>query len=175
MERHAPKTVAPPANPLGVARDMRRLKADSSASAAELAEFMKQFRGKRPQEVLGLVAQSGLVRATGLATVATVALMAAFTVIPYAWAKAFPPATKPAKAAAATDSTDAAATPAAGPASTSAQTTPAGDGGAAVTDAEQPDVSPETMERLGIGETKETDPSYNPLEESADDLLNDIK
>ena len=44
----------------GVSAEMRQLKADTSESLGELQEFLKQTRGKSPQEVLGIVTNSGL-------------------------------------------------------------------------------------------------------------------
>ena len=170
MDHKSNKTEAP-AHAIGLGRDIRRMKADSADTAAELTEFLRQFRGKRPQEVLGLVAQSGLVRATGLATVATVVLMAVFTIVPFVWGKAFPEQAKVAEKPAAADSTSANQPPAENTAANAAASAT----GAAAADPNKPVESEEVAEMLGVGETVESDPASNPLEESADDLLNDIK
>jgi cytoskeletal protein RodZ len=159
--------------PRGLARDLHRAREGTKASAEELREFVRQFRGKNPQEMLGLVAGSGLVRSTILATVLTVGFMAVFTIWPYltyepkATAKANKPAAAPSPAPAPTASTPAA--PAA--AATADAAKPAAPPTAATGTPKQPDV----LQRLGIGETKASDPKKNPLEAGADDLLKDLK
>lgn len=67
----------------GFMHEMKNLRDNSAASAGELREFMKEFKGKSPQEMLGVLAQSGLVKCTAIATLGTLALLAAFTVGPY--------------------------------------------------------------------------------------------
>ena len=67
----------------GVAGDLRRLKSDGVASAAELREFLGNLKGRSPEDVMGAVAQSNLVRSIGLATVGCLGLMAVLTIIPY--------------------------------------------------------------------------------------------
>ena len=52
----------------GIARDLDRLKSDAGATAAEIREFLGQMRGRSPQEMIGLVAESGLTRSMFLAT-----------------------------------------------------------------------------------------------------------
>jgi hypothetical protein len=176
-----PNKLNRPAEPgvprMGIGRDVRRLKADGADAAAELREFVHQLRGKPPQEVLGLVAQSGLIRATALATVGTLVLVAILTVVPYAMAKAFPEKPKAAPAAtaeAASDAQSAEAGAADGQTATSpaaGQTgTPAAPGAPPLT-AEQGE---DLLDALGEGETRESDPTVNPLEESADDLLDEL-
>lgn len=169
--------------PAPMGRKLRRLGADVAASSDELREFLQQFRGKSPQEVLGLVAQSGLVRATCTAAVGCVILVAVFTVLPYAWGRAFgrtvssrsareaaasgvkePPAAAP---------TDAASGP---PAANQDAPAVAADTPATNHDAvgQPPPESEAILERLNI-DTKAADPDVNPLEDSADDLLDDLK
>jgi hypothetical protein len=144
-------------------RDFRNLQKNGSLTAAELKEFVEQMRGRRPQEVLGLVAHSGLAQGIAAATVMVVFLVALGTVVPYALGKAFPepvaakpqPAEQPAEtpekpAEQPATSTEAAATPAAQP-----------------TPNELPDL-------LGEGEVRTSDAKTNPLEGKVDDLLNEI-
>jgi hypothetical protein len=63
------------------------LRANAAASAGELREFLERTRGKNPQEVLGLVAQSGLTWALLQATIGCVALLAVLTFVPFVWSK----------------------------------------------------------------------------------------
>jgi hypothetical protein len=145
--------------------EFRNLKENGSASAAELAEFMAQLRGKRPQEVLGLVAQSGLTRGMASATVAVLVVLAVFTVLPYAWGKISPEKAKvavekPAEKAEVVKP-PAAATPKAAPKEE------------AVAPAKPSQA--EIMQKLGVGEAKKSDPLINPLENRTDDLLKDLK
>jgi hypothetical protein len=144
--------------------EFRNLKENGSASAAELAEFLVQLRGKRPQEVLGLVAQSGLTRGMVTATVMVGAILAVFTVTPYAWSKMFPGKAQVAEKQAAQPA--AAKTPAEAPAS-APEAAPAAP-------AEKPSQQ-EIMQKLGVGEAKPSDPLSNPLENRTDDLLKDLK
>jgi len=157
----------PAARGRGIVRDVRRIQAGSAATADELREFIRHFKGKSPQEVLGVVAQSGLTRAVTAATIGCVVLLAIFTAGPYAWGKLFAGAPKPAAAA-----PKKAAQPTAGATTTvdGASTTAAGP--AAATDSA---AGEELLDRLGEGESKTTDSDKNPLEETADDLLRDLK
>jgi predicted flap endonuclease-1-like 5' DNA nuclease len=160
--------------PRGLKGDIHLARNGAKATAAELREFVREFRGRSPQEMLGLVAGSNLVQATILATVITVIFMAAFTVGPYFYKKANPVAAKPAKAPAAaapapapTASATAAAPVAATTAATAAAPLPVATGTGPAT--------PDVLNTLGIGETKVSDPKKNPLEAGGDDLLKDLK
>jgi hypothetical protein len=174
-----PNKLNRPAEPvvprMGIGRDVRRLKADGADAAAELREFVHQLRGKPPQEVLGLVAQSGLIRATALATVGTMVLVAILTVVPYAMAKAFPEKPKSAPAAAAAEAASDAQPAVDGQTAT---TPPPGAGQAGTPAAPGAPITAEQgedlLDALGEGETRESDPTVNPLEESADDLLDEL-
>lgn len=184
-----------------VGRKLRRLGADVAASGDELREFLQQFRGKSPQEVLGLVASSGLVRATCMAAAGCVVLVAVFTVLPYAWGRAFGRAGSSAAADATKDrssavppggasSSDGGGQRGAGEAgSTQAGSTQAGSAragaaagsatGAAgeVLDAAgqpPPPGSEAILDKLNI-DAEPVDPGVNPLEDATDDLLDDLK
>lgn len=67
----------------GLAGEMRQLKEDGAASAAELREFLSQLKDRSPEEVMGAVAQSGLVHSTLLATGGCIVLLVVCTIIPY--------------------------------------------------------------------------------------------
>jgi hypothetical protein len=63
--------------------DLRELRMNSTATVQELKEFLGQLRGKSPQEMLGLVASSQLVKATFISTFLVAAFIFIFTAIPY--------------------------------------------------------------------------------------------
>jgi hypothetical protein len=164
-------TNPPKLPPRGLRGDIQRAREGASASAEELREFVNQLSGRSPQEALGVIAASDLVRATVLATVITVVGIAAFTVGPYFWNKAQSPKESPVAA------------PAAAPASTAkpAPTTVAGPAGSLPPGGLPPAGLPpagsapaDPLSRLGVNETKPADPKSNPLENSKDDLLKDI-
>lgn len=142
------------------------------ATAAEVNEFLQRLKGKNPQEVLGIAAESGLVRAVIQATVGTLVLLVVFTVVPYTLSKQAP--AKKAAAPAKVEPAEQAAKPA-NAAPTPAPASPAAPV-AAVPGAEpqQPPVSEKALEKLGTTETKQSSPKVNPLEKSADDLLKDL-
>lgn len=154
---------------IGLPRDLRVLKESGAASAGELREFIQQLRGRRPQEVLGLVAQSGLAQACFVSSLGTLVLLAILTAGPYAWGKMFPRPVKAPAAAAAAAPAPTQPQPAAqgGSAATGAETAPAGDN-------TPPPGTEKAMQEMGIGETKITDPRSNPLEDKGDDLLKDL-
>lgn len=176
--------------PRGLARDIERIKVGGTATAAELREFIGSLKGKRPQEVMGAVTGSGLVQCTTLATIITTLFLALFTVGPYVWNKLNPVA-KTAQAAPAAATTAQPTAPAsAQPAATQPEknTAPAKNdapptkgetakSGAPPIDPLEPSAAnkQKALEKLGIGETKASDPKKNPLENSADDLLKDLK
>ena len=148
--------------------EFSRLRNDGSATADELREFIGQLQGRSPQEVLGIVAKSGLIKGIILATIGFAVLMVVFTVIPYAMSQGSDSdkavtVTQPAKPAADAKADDtAAANPnAAGEATPVAAATPTDSG------------SPDLKKRLGIDETKIADPNSNPLDK-LDNLLDGI-
>ncbi len=68
---------------VSVRRDFKNLKRNSSATAGDLREFMREMRGKSPREMLGAIAQSTLVTSTIVSTVAIFILLVVLTVVPY--------------------------------------------------------------------------------------------
>ena len=167
----------------GLAGDIERFKVGASGTADELREFVSQLKGRRPDEMLGMVAGSNLVQATIQATIATFLVLVVFTVGPYGWSKIFPPAPKVAKVAEPAATTSAPPAASAATASAPAASDPAVSAPAVVSNAPPTEVPGEpsaaskkaALEKMGIGETKATDPKRNPLENSADDLLKDLK
>ena len=156
----------------GVARDVKRLKSDGAATVAELREFLGQMQGKSPQEVLGMVAKSGLTRSIGLATLLFVVLLVALTVIPYALDRRVAGASAPAADKGAAAKQEAAgpreSKPAEGPAGTPSAMR-AGDSKVAQPKGDR------ALDALGIGETRVADPDKNPLEDKLDGLLDGVE
>jgi hypothetical protein len=135
-------------------KDLRNLKTNGSASLAELQAFLGTLRGRSPQEVIGIVSTSLLVQSLVISTVATIGILAVFTVLPYLIYG--PPKTQTAAAKApAAAPADEGKTPAA----SSSNEAPA------ATDPTKPDVAKATK-ALGLDDTKTADPNKNPLESS---------
>ena len=155
----------------GIARDLGRLKSDGAATVAELREFLGRMRGRSPQEMLGLVAESGLTRSMLLATFLFVLLLAALTVIPYALKDRSADASAPvAEEKAVTED----AAQAVGPETAEEPGEPAA--AAPVADTEDRRTDPErAVDAMGIGETRVADPKENPLEHKLDKLLDGIE
>jgi cytoskeletal protein RodZ len=157
----------------GAYEKYRVLSTDGVAAAGELREFIGRMRGKSTQEVLGVIAQSGLVRSIGISTLCFVVLIAVFTVGPYLLkSKEATASAKPASG-----SNLPAASEAAAPATTPA---PAGDTAATAADGSR---SPSPTDAaaaaaaaaMGLDETKQAPPNENPLEKNLDNLLDGVK
>lgn len=161
-----------------VGGEFRNLKTNGSATLQELRQFLEQMRGKSPREMLGALAESGLVRATIQATIGCIALMALFTAGPY-----FLKGRNGAPQAAASTKTKSAETPStAAPsdtnseASTAATTTSSKSGAAPPLENPPPPVDIErAAKKQGVGDTKHADPKSNPLEKELDNLLDKAK
>jgi hypothetical protein len=155
----------------GVVRDLKRLKSDSTATVAELREFLGQMRGKSPQEMVGLVAKSGLVWSTCLATLLFAVLLIGLTVpfVKKGGQDTAGPATTQNSAASDEDTAKPGdSEPTEEPAETASK--------APTTDADGNEVDPErAVDAMGIGETKTADPDENPLEDKLDKLLDGIE
>ena len=152
--------------PSGVAGDLHRLKTDGGASAAELREFLSHLKGRTPQEVLGVVAESDLVRSILTATVGCFVLLVVLTVVPYALkSRSTGVGEKPAAAAVAQPDDEASA---------AAAETSAGTSDQAVAASSEPDLE-RAAEAMGIGGTAEADPNVNPLDSKLDKLLDGIE
>jgi hypothetical protein len=145
----------------GAAAKAQQLRGHSSATAAELREFLGQLKGRSPQEVMGIVAQSSLFRGITTATIACGVLMLVFTIGPYiiyggpsararqnAVAVTVQPATNDTPAKQSTDT--------------------------APNDPVKPDLA-KAAQAMGIGETAEAAPDKNPLDSKLDNLLDGIE
>lgn len=141
----------------GLKGDVERIKTNSSATAEELRAFVAGLKGRSPQEVLGIVSETGLFMGVAQATVGCVVLVAALTVLPWAFAGEQPE--KPETAAAAP------AEPAA-----SAATSPGATG--AETAATPGTVDPAAaIKAMGEDEVKPAEAPTDPLDNSLNNLL----
>jgi len=156
----------------GIARDLGRLKSDGGATVAELREFLGEMRGRSPQEMLGLVAESGLTRSMFLATFLFVLLLAALTVGPYVLSSLSADASAPVAEEKVVEEED--NPQAVGPETTEEPARPAA--AAPVVDADDTKTDPErAVDAMGIGETRVANPNENPLEDKLDKLLDGIE
>jgi hypothetical protein len=142
----------------GLKGDVERLKVNSTATAEELRAFVAGLKGRSPQEVLGIVSETGLFRGVAQATVGCIVLVAALTVLPWAFAEE-----QPEKAA------ETAATATAEPAASGAET-PAATG--TETAATPGQVDPAAAIRaMGEDEVKPANAAVDPLDNSLNNLL----
>ena len=144
-------------------RELRNLGANTQATAAELKAFLAELKGRSPQEMLGIVAASRLVRALVFSSILVLALILVFTIVPYLMGDQETTATAEAEVAqpAQTPAPDATPTQAEKPipANTEASDTPT-----------QPDISP-----LGVNEEKTAPANVNPLESDNDNFLDGLE
>ncbi len=159
----------PPISSPGIAGQVSRLKHHSGATAAEMRQFLAQMRDKSPREVLGVIAQSGLVQATTLAFAGSIVLLLVMTLVPAMFGDK--PADKAAAKPAVATPAPAASTPTADDKAKTDTTTAAKDAGAKPATSDKDNVA----KKLGINETKTADPKKNPLDNTGDDLFKDIK
>ena len=152
--------------PQGMFKDVKRLRSDGTASVEELRAFLGELKGRSPQEMLGIMAESGLVRGMVSATIATVALLFVFTIGPWAYGElAGEPeqvktATRPAPAASA--AAKAPVDPATQAASAAASVGDPGSTPPATVPAGQPDLGAATK-AMGISEAKTGEPNLDSL------------
>lgn len=148
-----------PATPLASTKaDFRQVRENGGATVDELRAFLKQLKGRSPQEMLGIVAASQLVRAIGVSTAVVVAGLIVFTAIPYAMGGDEEPTQ---------EATTQPPVPQKAPAQPSPTSTPSKpDGGTVPENA--------NLGKLGVDETKEAPPNVNPLEEKKDGFLDGL-
>ena len=141
----------------GLRGDVERLKTNSAATAEELREFVSGLKGRSPQEVLGIVSETGLFNGVAQATIGCVVLLAALTVIPWTLADE-PKETETAEAAA-----PAAEQPAETEAAPATGTETAATGG---------EVNPAAaIKAMGEDEVKPADATTDPLDNTLNNLL----
>ena len=126
--------------------DLRELRDNSRATVGEIQAFLRELKGKGPQEMLGVVAQSGLFRSLVLSTLLVVGGILLFTAIPYFMGGE---EKKPAPVEASVE-TPKPAEPTAEPA-------------------------PDPLSKLGVGEELSAPPDTNPLEDKGDDFLKELE
>jgi pyruvate/2-oxoglutarate dehydrogenase complex dihydrolipoamide acyltransferase (E2) component len=162
-EREVASVAAPS---VGTLRDIQQLRAGTAVSIAELRDFLAQLKGRRPQEVIGIVSASLLVQSLSLASLLVVAVLVIFTLGPYLLYGPPQPKQATQKKSPAAVASDAAVAPpspvpAAEPAANSA--TPA-----------TPNLE-RASRVMGLDEAKPADPQKNPLDSpNLDKLLDGI-
>jgi hypothetical protein len=162
----APGGVQPMAN---LGRDFKNLSRNVSATAGELRQFLGQMKGKSPKEMLGLVAQSTLFKGLQQSVILFAGLILLFTVIPFT-VGLFAPEEE--KQTATEASAPATAEDAPGP--QDGTTSPSEDGTIQTPLGETATGNP-VIDTLGIGETKEAPTKVNPLDDTGDDLFDELK
>jgi hypothetical protein len=159
-------TAPTPAPMASLARDVKSLKRNSAAVTAELNQFMREMRGKSPREMLGAVARSSLVRSGFTAGVLLTIILFSATIIPFATrgaAESSQQSEAPQPAATANTNAPTTAPTPASTLNTNASAMPPGNDKQKLAD------------KLGIGETKQGQPSEpNPFE-TTDDLLQELE
>ena len=138
--------------------DLRELRQNSQATVKEIQQFLRELKGKSPQEMLGVVASSNLFKSLILATLLVAGGLLLFTAIPYYMAEEEAPVAEstPQPAAQPTAPT---------PAEANTEPTP------------EPTTEPtaEASDTLGIGEELTAPPEVNPLDTSNDDFLKELE
>lgn len=138
--------------------DLRELKTNSSATVQELQQFLRELRGKSPQEMLGVVASSQLMRATILAFVLVTAVIFVLTAFPYFFGDE--PAAEPEpESRPAVSATPVPVTPINEPQSRPLET----------------QETPGPLAPLGVNEKLPAAPNENPLEDKGEDFLKDLE
>ncbi len=160
---------------MGPVRELNELRAGSAASLAELREFLAKLKGRKPQEVIGIVSASLLVQSMVMAFAAVVGLLVLFTLGPYLIYG--PPQSKKTDAVKAVTSASNVGLPDAAP-ETSADAASANSESPSLPDnkaaSSEPDLK-KGSEVMGLDETKQADPKKNPLDSpDLDKLLDGI-
>ena len=154
MKGQSKKTDASRESMASTKADLRELKTNSNATVQELQEFLRQLRGKSPQEMLGVVASSQLFRATILSNILVTGTIFALTAFPYFLGEEPTPAPESVTEA------------------ISAPPTPA----SSVTDPKPTDPEkPVNLAPLGVNDQLPAPPNTNPLEDKGDNFLKDLE
>lgn len=152
--------------PRGVFKDVKRLQTDGNASVEELREFLAELKGKSPQEMLGIVAESGLVKGMVTATIGMVAVLFVFTIGPWAYnelaGEPVQPQATAQPAAAQNSSPQVPVDPATQAAAAAAAVGNPGAQASSAAPASQADLGAATK-ALGIGEAKSGEPNLDAL------------
>ena len=132
--------------------DLRELRDNSRATVHEIQSFLRELKGKSPQEMLGVVAQSGLFRSLVLSTALVAGGILLFTAIPYFMGGEEKPALVAENPA-----------PVEAPVETPKPVETA------------PEPAPDPLSKLGVGEELSAPPNTNPLDDKGDDFLKDLE
>ena len=146
----------------GAMQDYQSLRENTTASVGELREFLGRLKGRSPQEVMGIVAQSSLVRGISIATAGTLILLCAFTIGPWALADE-QQAEQTAQNDQPTEENQ-----------NDQQPAVAADQSASDSDTNKPDVE-RAAAAMGIDKTETAPPDRNPLDNKLDNLLDGIE
>ncbi|MDB4657309.1 hypothetical protein OAE61_04165 [Verrucomicrobiales bacterium] len=157
-----PGDLAPMSNPVN---DIRKLKRNGKATAAELTSFLAQMRGKSPREVLGSVASSNLMRSFVQASIGVAVLVLVLTVIP--WLSGMGEKKEAVVAEIAEPAQRTALAP--------AVVEPSGKTPVADPEAIDIDGKKAAADQMGVTEEKLAPPNVNPLDGSNDDLLKGLE
>jgi cell division protein FtsN len=164
-----------PPTSTGIAADMKRLTTDASSTAEEVREFIKNLKGRSPQEVLGAVSESGLVQATIQATIGCVVVLGILSVIPWMM--------KTEEAVNASETPDGSAAVAGATGEANSETAASQAGTSSNTTSTDPSSGSDTptgtdaaraAKAMKIDETVVTDPKKNPLDSGLDKLLDGL-
>ena len=164
--------------------EFKNLKQHGTATVAEVREFVGQMRGKGPREMLGALAESGLVRATVQATIGCVVLLGLLTAGPYlmgsgkSGVRRAAGASQAANAKASGSSKGAADSATDSSAANVAADSTTGDNSTKSSPLEHPPIPGDiegAAKKLGVGDTKHADPKVNPLDKELDNLLDKAK
>ena len=161
----APGGVQPMAS---LGRDFKNLSRNVSATAGELREFLTQMKGKGPKEMLGLVAQSTLFKGIQQSVIIFVSIILVFTIIPFTINFFAPEDDKQTV-------TEAAASPSAEESTQQEEDTIPNEEGTIQTPLGETATGNPVIDTLGIGETKEAPTKVNPLDDTGDDLFDELK
>jgi len=169
------ETELPKSRAGGMTDGLKNTKKDSTASAAELKDFVQKMRGKSPKEVMGEVAESSLVQGLIVSTISFTIIVAIFTVGPYfLYGAAEQNQASADDTPAATDTNDGKNT---ADATKPTQTDPVQGNQVATQNPDIPSGSDvkQASKNLGIDQTKTADPNTNPLDKNLDTLLDGLE
>ena len=148
----------------GTLSDLKHLQSNTQATVGELREFLGQLKGRSPQEVMGIIAQSSLVQGIAAATAGCVVLLAVFTIVPYFMSDGSSPGP---------GSGQNNGTPAVASVPDNSEADTQQDDGRETDTNSEPDLK-SAADAMGISEAAEADPETNPLDSKLDKLLDGI-
>ena len=160
--------------------DVRKIGENLSFTASDLTKFLGEMKGKSPKEMMGMVAQSSLFQGMFTSTLFFAAILLVVTLIPFGWKLMNPPEETPSQETVSSEAegTDqpenqnqGQATPTTGGETATTQPATDEDGNPLPTGSS----GNEVIDTLGIGETKVAAPNVNPLDDTGDDIFDELK